>query len=105
MLEKIISALPAKDRVVLREQDLTPEWLETAIHQRKSLMQRDLWVGVPWFIAYSASLLLTQFSNITIGIAVIGSVYFTYTVFTTGSYGSNRKRIAVYQQLLEKLKN
>jgi hypothetical protein len=68
-------------------------------------MKRDLWVGIPWFIAYTVALFTTGIGNLTLGIFVVGMVYFVYTVFTTGSYGLNRKRVKVYEQLLEKLKN
>ena len=103
--EALISSLPPKDRLALREQDISPEWLKDNIARCKSLMKRDLWVGPVWFVAYSVSLFLTRFSNFTIGIFVVGAIYFVYTIFSTGSFGLNRKRVHVYEQLLEKMGN
>ncbi len=103
--ESIIGILPVRDRIAMREQELSPEWLQENIARCNRLMKKDLWVGLIWFALYSISLFLTKFGKLTIGIFVIGLVYFTYVVFKTGSFGLNKKRIRVYEQLLEKLKN
>lgn len=102
--EKIIKPLPAKDRTALRELELTKPLLEEKIAVSRRMMKRDVWVGIPWFIAYSVALYTKGIGNISIGIFVVGMIYFMYAVFTTGSYGTNRKRIQVYEQLLEKMK-
>ena len=103
-LEKLATALPRKDRAAFLEQDITPEWLEEQIALRKGLMKRDALIGIPWFVAYSASLFLVGLTPATIAIFVIGLVYFVYTTFTTGSYGDNRRRVKVYEELLKKFK-
>lgn len=104
-LEEIIRPLPASERMRLREQDISPAWLQENIAQCKILMKRDLWVGPVWFVAYAVSLFLTRFSNYTIGLFVVGALYFTYTALTTGSFGLNRKRVQAYEKLLKKLEN
>ncbi len=102
-LEQIIQPLPSKDRTALRQQDLTPQWLEDKIAACKSLINRDLWFGIPWFIIYGASLIVRGFDNVTIVIFAVGMAYFLYTMFTTGSSGLNRKRIKIYEELRNKL--
>lgn len=103
--QKIIDALPVKEQELLRQQDISPEWLRENIARCKSLLKRDLWVGLIWFVAYSAALFLTKFGSLTITIFVFGVIYFIFTIFKTGSFGLNRKRIQVYEQLLEQLTN
>ncbi|MEK7253831.1 MAG: hypothetical protein AAB316_03745 [Bacteroidota bacterium] len=103
-LEKIIQPLPAKERLALQQQDLTPEWLEAEIARRQKLMKRDVWVGIPWFVIYSIVYFTKGFGNLTIAIGVLGLIYFAYAIFTGGSYGMNRKKVKVYEELLEKLK-
>lgn len=103
-LEKLIGVLPKKDRATMREQNITKEWLEEQIEFRKGLMKRDALIGLPWFVAYTASLYFVGMTPITVTIFVIGVVYFGYTIFTTGTYGNNRKRVQVYEELLKKLK-
>jgi hypothetical protein len=101
--EQIIQPLPARDRTLLREQEITPEWLRENIGRCRKLMKRDLWIGPVWVILYGILLFKTGYSNLTIGIFVIGAVYFIYTIFTTGSFGLNRKRVGVYEALLKKM--
>lgn len=103
--EEIIRLLPAKERMALREQEISVAWLRENIARSKRLMKRDLWIGPVWFLAYAVSLFLTRFSNLTIGIFVVGAAYFIYTIFSTGSFGLNRKRVQVYEQLLKILEN
>lgn len=101
--EKIIQFLPSKDRTVLREETLTPDMLREKIVRTRKLMRRDIWIGPIWVVLYGISLFTRGYDNLTIGIFVIGAAYFIYTVFTTGSFGLNRKRVKVYQDLLEKM--
>lgn len=102
-LEKIIAPLPTKERIALREQLPDKEWLQaqTALCQQR--MKRDLWVGPIWAIAYGIALFTTQYSATTIGIFALGVLYFGYTIFTTGSFGLNKKRVKVYGDLLERM--
>ena len=101
--EKIIQPLPAKDRTALREEALTPEVLCEKIGRLRKLMRRDIWIGPIWVVLYGVSLFTTGYGNLTIVIFVIGAAYFIYTVFTTGSFGLNRRRVKVYAELLEKM--
>jgi hypothetical protein len=102
--EAIISILSTKERNKLRDQHLSVEWLEENIERCKNLMKRDVYIGIPWFVAYTISLWQVGYNNITAVIFVIGIVYFIYTTFTTGSYGTNQRRVKVYEDLLKKLK-
>ncbi|MEZ4957711.1 MAG: hypothetical protein R2825_29405 [Saprospiraceae bacterium] len=102
--EAIISILSTKERNKLRAQHLSVEWLEENIERCKNLMKRDVYIGIPWFVAYTISLWQVGYNNITAVIFVIGIVYFIYTTFTTGSYGTNQRRVKVYEDLLKKLK-
>jgi len=104
-LDSIIGMLPAKEQAKLREQELSPDWLREQIEQCRYLMKRDMWIGPIWFIAYTIALLKTGFSSMTITIFLIGMVYFIYTLTKTGSFGLNRKRVQVYEQLLKALEN
>jgi hypothetical protein len=103
-LEEIIKPLPTKERKALAAQDLTPGWLEENIERSKRSMKMDLWVGIPWFVLYSWALFAKGIGNLSISIFVLGMVYFIYTIFTRGSYGLNKKRTSVYEQLLDKMK-
>lgn len=100
-LESIISVLPAKERARLQEQDITPDWLREQIEQCRQLMKRDAWIGPIWLIGYSIALLKTSFSSLTVTIFLIGMSYFIYTILKTGSYGLNRKRVQVFEELLK----
>ena len=103
-LEKAAAKLPVKDRATILEEEVTLEWLEEQIKFRKGLMKRDVFIGLPWFVVYTASLFMFGMTSATIAIFVVGMVYFIYTIFTTGSYGDNKKRIGVYEELLQKLR-
>lgn len=101
-LEPLIKALPKKDQLALNEQDITKEWLEEQVEYRKGLMKRDALIGLPWFLFYTASLYFVGMTPLTITIFVIGVVYFIYTILTTGTYGNNRKRVQIYEEMLKK---
>ncbi len=109
-LEQIIKSLPTKDRLILREQALSEQWLEEKIADTKSLMKRDLWLGLPLMLLYLGTMAWAYFTqqnivnNITLSAGVLAFGYFAYTVFTTGSYGTNKKRLAVYEELLKAIK-
>lgn len=104
-LEKIIAVLPVKEQELLRRQEISPEWLQENIARCKSLLKQDLWVGLIWFVAYSAALFITKFSSLTITVFIFGVIYFIYTIFKTGSFGLNRKRVQVFEQLLNQMTN
>lgn len=104
-LEKILAPLPRKERQAWLEKDLRPETVEAAIRRARASMRRDLWVGIPWFLLYSASLFVQGFSPLTIGIFLVGVLYFTFVFARYGSYGLNRKRVQVLENLLNRLKH
>jgi hypothetical protein len=103
-LESIINVLPKKEQIILKAQDLSAEWLEEKIAYFKKLIQRDLWFGGIWFVAYTAALFLTKFSQITVSVFLFGMAYFIYTIFKTGSFGLNKNRVKVYEELLKAIK-
>ncbi|MBI1224593.1 MAG: hypothetical protein GC192_05100 [Bacteroidetes bacterium] len=99
--ESIISTLPAKEQAKLREQEITADWLREQVELCKSHMTRDKWVGPIWFVAYSVALFKTGFSSLTVTIFLIGMAYFFYTILKTGTFGLNRKRVQVFEELLK----
>ncbi len=103
-LENIIKPLPLRERERINRAEITPEFLEEGIQKAQKAMTRDKYFGIPWFLAYAIAWFNLGAHNITIGILVIGIVYFCYAIFTTGSYGLNRKKVKVYEELLERLK-
>lgn len=104
-LDSIIGILPKKEQIILKaQQDLSPEWLGEKIAYFKKLMQRDIWFGAVWFVAYTVALFLTKFSQITVYIFLMGMAYFIYTIFKTGSFGLNKNRVKVYEELLKAIK-
>lgn len=102
-LDSIIAVLPAKEQAKLRAQEISPEWLRENIAHCKNLLKRDLWFGGIWFLAYSVALFLTKFGQLTVSIFLFGMAYFIYTIFKTGSFGLNKKRVQVYEALLAAL--
>lgn len=100
-LDGIINVLPAKEQAKLRAQDLSPEWLRENIAHCKGLLKRDMWFGAVWFVAYSVALFTTKFGQLTVSIFLVGMAYFIYTIFKTGSFGLNKKRVQVFEQLLK----
>lgn len=101
--EAVIKPLPARERNLLRQQELSPEWLREGITRCQRAMKRDLWVGPIWLVLYTAALFTTGYGTFTIAVFVSGTAYFLYSIFTSGSYGANRKKVTIYQRLLEKL--
>ena len=102
-LRKISLGLPRKERKQFLQMQFDPKDLEERIELARGLMKRDLIIGIPWAVAYAASLWFFQFHYTTLILFSMGVVYFVYTFFTTGSYGLNRRRIKAYQQILAKI--
>ena len=100
-LELWLLRLPKKEREEIRSKSLSKEEMKQRIQRSRDAMKQDLWVGIPWFGAYTLMWFTTGVSFGTIALTIIGIVYFTYSYFTTGSYGVNRRRVKVYQALLE----
>ncbi|MBR9923307.1 MAG: hypothetical protein GYB31_20945 [Bacteroidetes bacterium] len=100
---EIVNKLPKKDRNQLQLKDLDEATLEQMIRDSEDAMKRDLWVGIPWFVMYTSSLIVFGFTSLTVTLLVIGVIYFVYSYVKFGSYGMNRVRVSVYKQLLEDL--
>ena len=100
-MELWLMRLPKKERGEIRAKTLTKEEMNKRVQRSKDAMKQDLWVGIPWFVAYTVMWFTTRVSFGTIALTVVGIVYFTYSYFTTGSYGVNRKRVKIYEALLE----
>lgn len=93
--------LPKKEREEIRANKLSKEEMTNRIQRSQDAMKQDLWVGIPWFVAYSVMWFTTGVSFGTIALTVVGVVYFSYSYFTSGSYGVNRHRVKVYESLLK----
>jgi len=91
--------LPKKEREEIRAKTLSKEEMMQRIKRSQDAMKQDLWVGIPWFLAYAIMWFTTYVSFGTIALTIVGLVYFTYSYFTTGSYGVNRRRVKIYQVL------
>ncbi|MCB0641235.1 MAG: hypothetical protein KDC44_06325 [Phaeodactylibacter sp.] len=99
--------LPQKERFKLwawlnRPGGVEREELEGKVASTRELMKRDLLFGLPWFGMLAFLWFGTGITIGTIILLFMGIFYFTYTFFTTGSYGMNRKRLKLYRYLLEK---
>jgi predicted nuclease of restriction endonuclease-like (RecB) superfamily len=103
-LEEIMKRLPFREKKRLEEIEVTPEFLQNEIEQAKKAMKQDAYFGIPWFLAYSIAWFSLGRHNITISIFVIGLIYFCYAIFTKGSYGLNRKRAKIFEEMLNHLK-
>ena len=103
-LEEIMKQLPFRERNRLKELDMTPEFLEEGIAKAQKAMARDKYFGIPWFLAYTIAWFSLGKHNITVIIFVIGLIYFCYAIFTAGSFGLNRKRAKVFEEILNHLK-
>jgi len=98
--ENLLLRLPRKEREEIRSGSLSKEEMNNRMLRSRDAMKQDLWVGIPWFVAYSVMWFTTGVSFGTIALTVVGIVYFTYSYFTTGSYGVNRRRVKIYRELL-----
>jgi hypothetical protein len=94
--------LPKKEREEIRSKQLSREEMEARLARSRDAMKQDLWVGIPWFVAYTVMWFTTGVSFGSIALTVVGIGYFTYSFFTTGSYGVNRRRVKVYENMLNK---
>jgi hypothetical protein len=103
-LEEIMKQLPFRERTRIKGSQLTPELLKTEIEKAQKAMTRDKYFGIPWFLAYTISWFSLGTHNITYAIFVIGLIYFCYAIFTQGSFGLNRKRVKVFEEMLNHLK-
>lgn len=101
-MENWLVRIPKKEREEINNKAVPREEMAKRIQRSKDAMKQDLWVGIPWFVAYSIMWFATGVSFGTIALSIVGLVYFTYSYYTNGSYGVNRHRVKVYEQLLEK---
>ncbi|MCB0619345.1 MAG: hypothetical protein KDC43_07855 [Saprospiraceae bacterium] len=104
-LEQIVTPLPRKEREELLKSPPAVAQLEEKVRQCKQAMNRDLWVGIPWFLLYCFSLFYFGISAFTATILAVGALYFVYSAPRHGSFGMNRKRVKVYEELLGRLKD
>ena len=100
-VEKIVAPLSAKDRRELIDHLPDTAELEERIQEKKKLMKRDAIVGPVWVILYGVAWFKTGVSIWTGLVFLAGASYFVYSIFTTGSYGINQRRLKVYQKLLD----
>lgn len=103
-LEQLMKKLPFREKKRLEETEITPEFLKAEIEKAQKAMKRDQYFGIPWFLVYSWAWFQLGRDNITVIIFVIGLVYFCYAIFTSGSYGLNRKRVKIFEEMLNVLK-
>lgn len=103
IIRKLAAGLPRREREALIEQPPEATELETRIARCRRAMRRDLIIGIPWFAIYTWLLFTRGMDSTTIMFFAVGMLYFVYAIFTSGSYGLNRKRIQVYKALLEQL--
>ena len=96
----IIARLPKKDREKLKLRELHLEKLEALKKEAQDAMNRDLWVGIPWFVMYASSMFMFGLTSMTVLLFVLGMVYFVYSYFKFGHYGLNKLRHTVYEDLL-----
>ena len=104
-LDNIIKVLPEKEQARLRAQEISPDWLRENIAIYKGLMKRDMWFGPIWFLTYSVLLFIYGITTPIILIFLLGMVYFIFTIAKTGSFGLNKKRVQVFEQLLTAIEN
>ena len=98
---KHFAELPRRDRDYWATHEVTRPALEAAIADSKQYMRNDLTVGIPWVIMYLGSHYFYGLNSATITLFLAGLVYFTYASVRNGTYGHNRKRIAVYEKVLK----
>lgn len=100
-MELWLLRLPRKEREEIKSGSLRKEEMATRLKNSQDAMKRDLWVGIPWFVAYTIMWFTTGASFGSIALTAVGLAYFTYSYFTAGSYGVNRRRVKIYEALLE----
>ncbi|MEY3052597.1 MAG: hypothetical protein RLY31_2382 [Bacteroidota bacterium] len=105
LLKDIIRPLPARERAAILERKPDADFLQGRIAECRRAMRRDLWVGPVWLAIYTGALFTQGYGTITISVFVMGMSYFLFTIFSGGSFGLNRKRVAVYGRLLRELDN
>lgn len=101
-LDRLLNNLPRKYAEEIRRTDWTRAQLEAEIAEKRQLMRNDVLFGVPWAVVYLISLYVFGFNAGTIAILVVGIAYFGYALWKNGSYGTNRKRVRIYELLLAK---
>jgi hypothetical protein len=100
---ELTKPLPLRERERLKRVDMTPEWLEEQIVYFKQEMKNDVTLGIPWVIIYAISLLQFGLTAATIAIFCIGAAYFFYVTIKRGNYGLLKKKVQVFEKVLEHL--
>lgn len=100
---ELTKPLPLRERERLKRQEMTPDWLESQIVTAKQEMKNDLYLGIPWVIMYTISLLQFGLTSATIAIFCIGAAYFVYVTIKRGNYGLLKKKVQVFEKVLQHL--
>jgi len=101
---ELTKPLPLRERERLKRREMTPEWLEEQIAYSKQEMKNDVTLGIPWVIIYAISLFQFGLTSATIAIFCIGAAYFVYVTIKRGNYGLLKKKVHVFEKVLEHLK-
>ncbi len=100
---ELTKPLPLRERERLKRQEMTPDWLESQIVTAKQEMKNDIYLGIPWVIMYTISLLQFGLTSATIAIFCIGAAYFVYVTIKRGNYGLLKKKVQVFEKILQHL--
>ena len=100
---ELIKPLPLRERERLKRTDMTVEWLENQIVFSKQEMKNDIYLGIPWVIIYTISLLQFGLTSATIAIFCMGAAYFVYVTIKRGNYGLLKKKVQVFENILQHL--
>ena len=103
-LNEILRYLPAKEQKRIKSADLTEEFVDAEIEKAKKAMKLDVSFGLPWLFAYIFCIWKFAYTMPTLLIFGIGLAYFSYAIFTRGTYGMNSKRVKAFEEI-KKIKN
>ena len=103
-IEEALKRLPALERKKIDIQNLDHAFLDEGIEKSKKAMKTDAIFGIPWVIIYGYTLFTFGPHVLTLGVFIIGIVFFAYAIRTRGSYGVNKKRVQVYEKIKEIIK-
>lgn len=102
--EQLLKRLPRRYAEEIHQTSWTRDLLLAEIAEKRQLMKNDLWFGIPWAIIFLGSLWYFGYTTGTIAILLVGIVYFSLALWKFGSYGVNRKRVRIYELLLEEMR-
>lgn len=102
-LDKLIRMMPSKERKRIKSAELTPDFVNQEIEKAKNAMKQDMSFGLPWVIAYIFCIWKFRYTTPTLIIFGIGGIYFAYAIYSRGTYGLNRQRLKVFEEIKGKL--